>query len=514
VIYELPRPVQSASLDVFQKEYPSGAFSTSSDLCLSDGCGTLYVFSWEMGGKLNLVSVCQLPSGVPFRILSLGAWDGKNISIMVSSKDYNAPQPDPKKKTVVFDISMMQIAISMSQSMEPQIPPILWTRKGTSVPSYTSFQESKNSFLLIGECVYEAKDMPTPVYEPKPEEYAPIPRKDENLDDPIQTQGLSAPPPYSWTQTSDSITVVFPLPSSTSKTAIRLRFGTQSLDLHILGQEENALVPRYSAQKLWDAINASTSYWTWDKEGEHEYGLLTLYLDKRHEDTKWMHVFEYSEGEQDVPETLDPSELHVIRESMEKFTASLQSGEDASGLGLGRGVPRMAEGEFDDEVDSSVGKTVFQTWVAQDGSDPSWFDSMRQPPSQLLSTPLPAASSTSLIVKNDLDGLVFSLPNSADDGWKHKGTYSALAFVLASKRDTRFTYHIEGKAVFAFEDGQRDRGGNVYIYRAAPTGEKWAKQAILKVSDGTVGSLLGVGKIQDGRILCLLEKELLVIQGL
>ena len=59
-------------------------------------------------------------------------------------------------------------------------------------------------------------------------------------------------------------------------------------------------------------------------------------------------------------------------------------------------------------------------------------------------------------------------------------------------------------------------GGNVYIYQpTARPGDKWAKQAVLKVGDGSGGPLLGVGatKTQDGTpvMLCLCEKELVVI---
>jgi len=260
--------------------------------------------------------------------------------------------------------------------------------------------------------------------------------------------------------------------------------------------------------------------------------LLTLYLDKQHEGTKWSQVFtsagtstasDSSFEDTEVPETLDPSELWHIREALEKYTTSLREGNDVSGLGLGRGVPSLAEGEMDAEVDESVGREAYLTWVGEDGSVPPWWQESKSIPFQLLATPMPGRneSSISLIVKSNLDGTVHSLISDAPDlttfpEWTHTSTFSALAFVLASKQDTRFTYYIPGIAVFAFEGGVRDRGGNVYIYRAAPVKENWSKQVILKVDDGYGGSLLGVGAVECGQeatvLVCLTEGELILIK--
>ena len=89
----------------------------------------------------------------------------------------------------------------------------------------------------------------------------------------------------------------------------------------------------------------------------------------------------------------------------------------------------------------------------------------------------------------------------------------ALAFVLASKRNTRFAFQSGSSAVIAFESG----GGNVFIYHGSQRGDISAKQAILKVSGGAGGSLLGVGTLTtaSGRVLlCLCEQEIVLIHDL
>jgi len=57
----------------------------------------------------------------------------------------------------------------------------------------------------------------------------------------------------------------------------------------------------------------------------------------------------------------------------------------------------------------------------------------------------------------------------------------------------------------------------VYVYRCAPFGEKHAKQVVLKLNDGSAGSLLGVGFMEiagKGVLLCLCEGMLVVIRNL
>ncbi|KAL0961056.1 hypothetical protein HGRIS_006044 [Hohenbuehelia grisea] len=532
-LYELPKPVSSQTSHVYQYEYPSAKFVGPSAVLVSDGHGTLYVLEINAEGPATCVGAYQIPdiNGVgqippPFRVHDAIAASPDSVVAVLSSRHPNEKAHEEaatkgKHSHVEFDITAVRLSPSPASAGSLQTADLLWHRRGDDVPFYVTFDAASGAHLLVGSCVYRPVDVALPTaYEPSPDEIAPIPQAGENLDE--APAGIPKPPPYSWVQTSDSVTVAFPLPSTTSKTDITVSFSPRSLTLHVNSGTETPLpMPDYHQAQLWDTISPSSSYWTWDKQAEHTYGLLTLHLDKQPEDRKWSHVLAASEsgGAPDVPETLDPSELWHIREALEKYTAALQSGGDASGLGLGTGVPSLAEGEMDEEVDAAVGRTALLTWVAQDGSVPAWFCDARQAPFTVLSTPLPGSemAGPSLILKSHIDGTLFSLRDLTAHGptWEHTSSFSALSFVLASKRDTRFTYHVPGKAVFAFENGVKDRGGNVYIYRAAASSEKWAKQVVLHVIDGSSGTLLGVGALQvdGGRavLLCLTDGELITV---
>ncbi|KAJ7505342.1 hypothetical protein B0H11DRAFT_1795981, partial [Mycena galericulata] len=520
-IYELSQPMQSGTPHL---EYPSAAFLSSSEIFVSDGSGLLYILREASPAFFQLIGLYELPQSAPFRIHSAILHSGTASVILSSRREPADTVPNRQTRPVIdFNVSAVQFKLPLSGPPSGTVLPleIAWQRRGNAAPIHVVYDESRRAFMLLGDSVYSQVEAPVvESYTPSAQEMAPIPRPNENLD----ALTLEKPPPYSWTQTSDSVTVVFPLPSTTPKTSIKVNFSQQSLTLHVQGNiAPDVPLPHHSAKRLWDGISTSSSMWTWDREGELHVGLLTLHLDKQHEGTRWPHVFASSgtsAEDTEVAETLDPSELWNIRKSLEKYTAALRNREDIDGLGPGSDLPSLSKGEMDDEVDNSIGRSAQMTWVGEDGKTPSWASQNTDVPNRLLSIELPGSGpGTSLIVKNGLDGAVFSLkPASSTEeppSWDHTSTFSALPFVLASKTDTRFTYHIPAKAVFAFENGMRGRAGNVYIYRAAPTTEIWAKQAVLRV--GQEGSLLGVGAITTGKgtvLLCLTENELVVISNI
>jgi len=548
--------------ETVHREYPSAVFLDDKTAFLSDGHGSLYILDIPQRGPAQLISSFDLVDKeitsatlpLPFRIHSAARISDGTAVALLSSRHYGETTlsgtqtrttPPPKSSSIhhlsEFDVWAARFTFPLNMNMmqiDSGTLDIAWRRRGEDVPILAVYDPVRDAYALLSSSPYRHINVQrTPTYEPSPDEIAPVPRTGESLDSGTGTPQPSARLyPYSWTQTSDSVIIAIPLPSSTPKNSISVLFSPTTLTVHLKDAPtvEGVSLPRYSAKQLWDSIRPSTSFWTWDREGEHKLGILSLHLDKMNEGTKWMHVFAGAGGaaasstspgahstDIDVPETLDPSELYLIRESLEKYTEALRTGDDASGLGLGRGLPSLAQGEMDEEVDDSVGRTATFTWVAEDGSVPSWCGSGSG--FSLLSTPLPGTDHcmSSLVVKHGIDGLLHALDGEGDatqgPRWKHSSTFSALAFVLASKRDTRFTHHTRD-AVMAFENGSVDRGGNVYIYRRSSPSQLWAKQCVLKVGDGNAGSLLGVGAFKNDEdkngattIICLCENQLVVL---
>jgi len=440
-----------------------------------------------------------------------------------------------KAPSVEFDVVAVRVPLQAADDSNVASPlDILWHRRGANVPLYATYDRRRSALILVGGSPYRHIGQPAvECPEPSPDEFAPIPRAsaDDTVLVPTSTSP-SKPPPYAWTQDSEEVTVALPYPFNTPKAHFKVLFSSQTLTVLVQGSDG---APRYSAARLWGGIAPSSSFWTWDAHGAQAYGLLTLHLEKQHAGTRWPHLFDdsvsatsaSSSSEQtapppeQVPETLDPSELYAIRESLEKYTTALQEAGSVSGGAMRSSS--LTDGEMDEEVDAAVGTQTCITWVAAaDGSDPAFAHIDWDVPFTVLSTPLPGISDAiSLVVKHTIDGLSFVLSDAdvanETPGWTHLSTFSALAFVLASKRDTRFTYHVPSKAVLAFESGGIDYGGNLYVYRGAKPKSNLAKQAILKLTGSTSGSLLGVGAIRNGEesiILCLCEKELLILRNM
>ncbi|KAF7978515.1 hypothetical protein HWV62_45683 [Athelia sp. TMB] len=534
ILYELPKPIHTPGAATKHPEYPSAAMASNTAF-VADGHGWLFVLEIPESGLGKLRGSYDLRLGsdeaIPFRIHELGEASSTSASIVLSSR-YHADKLNLSKtqdhRTVAqieFDIWSARVTLEQSQPSNGSQPlEVIWRRRGEHVPISVHYDASIQAHLVVGGSLYRPAEIPAaPNYEPSNDELAPIPRAGENLDSKVS--GSDAPPPYSWTQSHDEVTVAIPLPSTTDKSNIHVAFSHRTLTVHIHATSENAIpLPHYSMKQLWDGIQTFTSFWTWDREAESSFGLLTLHLDKQNDGTRWMQVFSSAgtsvnpddPSDIEVPETLDPSELSKIRESLEKYTTSLREGTDANGLGLGTGVSSLADGEMDDEVDAAVGRHAYITWISDNGTTLNPNDEI---PFNIFSTPVPGIDpDMSIVIKNHIDGVSFSLaPSNNSPIWKHDCTFSALSFVLATKQDTRFTYHVPGKAVLAFEGGARDRGGNVYVYRSAPPGQKWAKQTVLKLGDSSTGCLLGVGAVEIDHksiLLCLCEGSLIILRSL
>ena len=583
-------PILSGSDHTTPPEYPV-ALPVAQDLwVLSDGAGRLFIVQVTAGegnslhGTLvahyEITSLVLRPptsassssgSLIPTRIYDaflVPAQDGKQVvQIIVATKNLffqeGSSLSETTKRTantgLRFQLSALHLDLTgplPDDLFLSPIPPIFrWSVFGDDLP--LALPRFKEAYAAFASSQYDQNLVPkqksTP-RDPLPEDLAPIPRAGEDLD----ATPMKAPL-YSWTQVGDSLTVAFFLPASTLKSHIRITIAAKSLSLHIINSPPpaesnsstaNLRIPFFEKREWWDGIDRSASFWTWERDEEprerqgnkpHTVGVLTLYLEKQHENTRWPHLFSTTqakatsstveptppseEQDDDVAEALDPTQLLAAREALEKYTAALATGEDASGLGLGTGIPSLAREELDEELVEDIGRTVVCTWLdvfdglgyVDDGD--SEFGRVREPPWPLEVLALPIAVSSpevlgldeaseawSVVTRHDIDGLLYSRAleslSSERNGpkfcWKHTATFPALSFVLASKRDTRFAVHMNSTAALAFESGLAGAGsGNVYIYRGVPGKSKWGRQAVLKVSGGSAGALLGVAAFAD-----------------
>ncbi|KAG9096415.1 hypothetical protein FRC06_008691 [Ceratobasidium sp. 370] len=493
------------------KEYPVVLGISPNRWLVSDGHGRFYTFIYE--GRLrrpvvaqnNFELVDRAGSLVPCRLLYVREAEAGLVVLVTRRGKDTLPAPNAKALPI-YELVSLRLDAHNNTLAE------LWALSGSSLPADVQFDAATNAYIVSsGSPFHSMQNVEPAPPEPTKDEIAPIPRAKEDLD---SAPKPNVPPPhaYSWTQTEDSVTIMFPLPSTTTTSAIRIKITKLHLTLAIITASPSSIpLPKYAQCAWWAEVDPGASLWTWERapdERQTNVGLLTLHLEKKHVGTRWSHVFASSTGEPDIPETLDPSELASIREALEKYTVEL-SGE-------GSAMPSLANPDADEELDApgQVGQRV----TIQRIDSTSGHAQVDQRDVSVLSTPLlmiDSAAVPSLIIRRDIDGLLFnSQPNAS---WAHVSTLSALSFVLASKRDTRFVVHHKDRVVLAFESGSTHGTGNVYIYRGQRSKSPWGQQSILSIASQTTGPLLGVAAIQAGDqlvVCCLCERQLVTIQNI
>lgn len=133
---------------------------------------------------------------------------------------------------------------------------------------------------------------------------------------------------------------------------------------------------------------------------------------------------------------------------------------------------------------------------------------------------MPGTRSDALLHRQ-LDALLFAPPASPPTtSFAHAKTFPALAFVLSSKRQTKYILHsaISSPAtVLAFSTPTTASAqGDLFVYRDAE-GRTTAPSAVVKLGGGEDGELLGVKgvKTRAGNVLvALCERRLVVVKDL
>ncbi|PWN52620.1 hypothetical protein IE53DRAFT_409280 [Violaceomyces palustris] len=288
---------------------------------------------------------------------------------------------DVRMVTILADIDATEVtdgeaAMDVDRSVEAETLQVNWCVTGEEPAYYSHFDEDGRRCVLGAEASFtisSSKSVPShdqtnqggnetsggafPGLEPQPGRPSAAP-----------TFEPRRPPPYSWAQTSDTLTVAFSLPPTLTKSAFRIHFSLKGLSISLTDAAATALSrPRlveitegqseemshsktdplqetadkiiwghYESRPLWGEVDPSGSVWTWEKvlgtgpmKGQ-ELGVLTLHLEKKFEGTRWPHVFGGS-GKRKWGARRDQEErVSSFRRATEQFEA-VKRGEDQAG---------------------------------------------------------------------------------------------------------------------------------------------------------------------------------------
>lgn len=529
-IASLTMPVSSAQ----DQTMPTVVAASAEFYVASAGDGVLSVIKrTDSESRIEEYTIRDFPAFEVRGVRSLEKDPRTSWRVLVSRTVRSAKEG---KTDVSFDIAAVDIPSSVnSASGERKLVPV-WTLHGAEPVEYVRWSAELGKWI-VGAAEALTARLPT-----------------DTVDEPIITQEIKdTEEAYTWTQTHDSVTVTLDLtfPSSSdsarfdpqadvlvllSADALTLRFPERDVKgkSPILTRAQAAFLESTAAGRdWWDTVRAGRAESAWTFEWvDGERGRLTVRLEKENEGVRWASVFAPQDGEQ-VDELLSEGQVKEAAERMARWDGpegGRDEGKRSAGLGSAVLDEEVEDDDFDDDPafsgavgDASSGAHAGTRWVVTTVGKTGEVGASDS--TQILST---AFARTSVIVKSHLDGLVFT-PTS--DGWNHVATDPALAFVLASKRDTQYVRHIttpRGAIVCAFESTQLDgTGGNVYAYwPVEDTGARTkngksaatvAKQAVAKFVPAGVGALLGVAEVVvDGRpvIVGLCERAWCLLEGL
>ncbi|CAH1779692.1 unnamed protein product [Owenia fusiformis] len=259
---------------------------------------------------------------------------------------------------------------------------------------------------------------------------------------PDTEQHIPAPPPaYTWSQTEEDVTLTFTLPPGTNKPDVYYKLSRGRIELGIKNGEELLV------GDLHDAVDIDGS--TWTLEGQR----LEVTLAKS-EGVQWPGVVPTDKRGEMV---FDPAQVAEIHERLAHLTSDQwnpdpQPGkekaynseqlEDCDSFPEDSACLQRIDGESH-EVSHQANLGTHQ-WLFQ-----AWTHPLRLP---------------SLCLRHDVDGLLWQPKDKVETGespWKHTGTFNALGYVQASKRDKKYVVCSPNMSYAVISDCVR----HIYIYR-------------------------------------------------
>ncbi|KAJ1722207.1 hypothetical protein LPJ53_003340 [Coemansia erecta] len=322
---------------------------------------------------------------------------------------------------------------------------------------------------------------------------------------------VTVPDLYYWMQTDGDVTVCIQLPEAVSAHQIACEMTRSSLLLRFTNAPECESRFNFENTAFHSHIMADESVWT--LEGGR---LLTLYLEKARSGVRWSSVFSTDDG---VLETIDPSEFATIREHLAKYTSETSS----SGTRMLIQSAADAMDQDNDDLEQEDSSIVFSVrkWgtgeaiSSSTAGSPDWLcpSFAKPPPHRRMGGQAEACSSAhamlpSVCLKFDVDGIVYEIGADAAGaiGETHAGSFAALSYIQASKREQRFMYVDAEMTVAVLAETQR----RIYIYHQSNgTSSTEAVQNIVDIGSGEL-----FGMQITGRTLVLLRENSLYLVNL
>lgn len=466
--------------DENKNEFPTLVFVNENFMILSDGAfnGNIYVLNFsdkdKMVNVLKVISKKKLleqnnyyekniyPVNLMYAKLTE---DKKNILLLGYTYNSNANNPTPpeiskmnKKNKIEFYVSLCEIPINNLSNEEGFVDlKLLSASKCNNSPIYGSIEDyiiesdskiiSEGNYVIISE--NDAFHEYISIINENEGKYNDSSKteNDESIIIEKQSEQLRNQQPkhvniYKWYQEMDDITLylnIFEL----NKKKVNCKFSKKKIELSVL-DKNNEIVELFD-DELWDEVVPEECIWTIEANKSKNGSIITLHFEKKNQ-INWVQMFK---DDDNVLETVDPSELANIKERLLMFT-----GKEDQGQSPYQNINSIQQTEECDMEKSPINfvrvtKSGKITDINQ-GSGFEWLCTSFP----TLDTPYfmsdddnyvlnPNESQEPSIVnylclKQDVDGVILKLESHLK--MNHCAVFNAFGFVEASKRNKKFAY--------------------------------------------------------------------------
>ncbi|XP_051879147.1 nudC domain-containing protein 1 isoform X2 [Pristis pectinata] len=379
-------------------------FTSPTWAALSDGTGKLYLLRTNNRGPNNIDKweiMFQQELGEPFVIIHSHSYlkDNANLIDVVLLKT-EKDESNTKGSGFHSAIDWLTITCENIESNKCEVSRHR-TLIGRLAPHYAAVEQDGTGLMIASD---------------KPFRFVQIDGKpiDEQKMEKMDTSEKKEPV-YYWQQTDEDLTVNIQLPENITKQNIEFQLSSDHLHVGVKGQAV------FVEGQLYSSVDHSESTWTITENS------LEIFLLKKNKGEMWPELVIGDRGGEFVLNSSQTSELNerLLNLTSEELNADPERDKQPCN------AQELEECDRFPEDTSSLTRfdsnTLKATHVVNLSSHQYLFTAVVNP-----------AEMPCLCLRHDVDALLWQPHTKQEEMWEHIGTFNALGYVQASKREKKF----------------------------------------------------------------------------
>ncbi|XP_072116886.1 nudC domain-containing protein 1 isoform X3 [Mobula birostris] len=378
-------------------------FTSPTWAALSDGTGRLYLLKTNSRAPNNTDKweiMFQQELGEPFVIIHSHSFvkDNTNLIDVVLLK---TEKDESNVKGSGFHSAIDWLTITCENNENKYEVSRHRTLIGVQAPHYAAVEQDGAGLVIASDQPFRFMQIDgKPVEEKKVEKMDTSEKKE---------------PVYYWQQTDEDLTVNIQLKENTTKQNIEFQLSADHLNVGVKGQVV------FIEGQLFSSVDHSESTWTITENR------LEIFMIKKNKGVMWPEVVIGDRGGECIVNPSQTSELNerLLNLTSEELNADPERGKQACN------AQELEECDRFPEDTSSLTRfdsnTLKATHVVNLSSHQYLFTAVVNP-----------AEMPCLCLRHDVDALLWQPHTKQEDMWEHIGTFNALGYVQASKREKKF----------------------------------------------------------------------------